>query len=53
MRRNMRAKQEERDELNASSYSQRSTALGPFHNFLLAFLSELAYIQTRMRVCVS
>ena len=42
----------ERDEeLNASSYPQRSTALKPFHNFLFPFLSELVYIQN-MCVCV-
>lgn len=41
----------ERDEeLNASSYPQRSTALKPFHNFLFPFLSELGYIQN-MCVC--
>lgn len=47
-----RVRRRERDEeLNASSYPQRSTALKPFHNFLLAFLSELGFIQS-MCVCV-
>lgn len=50
VRRYMRTRERD-EELNASSYPERLTALKPFHNFLFPFLSELVYLQS-MCVCI-